>query len=527
MNWWGRVMAGFKAFQKAYVDGGAEHAEKYSEFDARRLRYAIYWAFYENSAYDNVHTYADAYKAQYGLYRYIRNIYNPAYRLTEFWVTHLNGGLLDPAAGDGTMVPSALPIQTPTTNAALRASIARLWRDSNWQERKALWARYGAGLGDVALEVVNDPVRQRVYLQVLHPGLLKDVQMDAYGHVKGYTIEEDRTPTTGTYRQRTIYREVVSRDGDDVVYETFRNDKPHDWTGQGSLWRLPYGFVPLVFTKHLDMGLPWGQPEIKPGLPKVREADDLASKLDDQIRKIIESPWLMAGVADPNDQTKRTAQGQAATTRRPQPGREEMPMYFTTDANAKAQPLVAPIDIAATSEHIHSILKDLERDFPELRTDIATASGDASGRALRVARQGASSKVIMRRPTYDNGEVRGHQMAIAIAGHHGYEGYEAFNLASYHAGQLDHSIGQRPVFAPDPLDDLEVEKEFWTVAGLADEKGYPLELFLEEKGWSKDKIARVVEARKQRQEEAMAIAASKGPQGQQPGQEPDEETEDA
>ncbi|GAG44503.1 unnamed protein product, partial [marine sediment metagenome] len=49
----------------------------------------------DQSAYRDIHTWATAYRKQYALYKYIRPIYNPSYRLGEFWKTHLFGGLLD------------------------------------------------------------------------------------------------------------------------------------------------------------------------------------------------------------------------------------------------------------------------------------------------------------------------------------------------------------------------------------------------------------------------------------------------
>ena len=89
------------------------NTEKLSiEEAARNMRYRILWAMYENSAYRNLHHWSKSYKVAYGLYRYIRAIYNPSYRLGEFWKAHLLAGKLDADAGDGEAVPSALPIIT-------------------------------------------------------------------------------------------------------------------------------------------------------------------------------------------------------------------------------------------------------------------------------------------------------------------------------------------------------------------------------------------------------------------------------
>ena len=118
-------MAAYRAFREPQLVTEPVDAEDFADFEARRLRYAIYWSFFENTAYRDIRAWSHSYKIRHGLYRYIRNIYNPAHRLGTFWQTHLMGGLLDPQAGDGEGVPSALPIETE--NEALRAAIAEVW----------------------------------------------------------------------------------------------------------------------------------------------------------------------------------------------------------------------------------------------------------------------------------------------------------------------------------------------------------------------------------------------------------------
>jgi hypothetical protein len=103
-------------------------------------------------------------------------VYSPAQRLGTFYQTHLMGGSIDPLAGDGSKTPSALPILTD--NAALRPAIARLWRDSNWQIKKNVLALQGTVNGDVGIEVVDDPIKGRVYLEVVHAGKLSEIEYD-------------------------------------------------------------------------------------------------------------------------------------------------------------------------------------------------------------------------------------------------------------------------------------------------------------------------------------------------------------
>lgn len=485
---WSSFVAGVRAFREAYFSATPLDQSDFSDVDGRRMRYDLYWSLYASTVYRDVHRWSRGFRTTYGLYKSIRPIHNPAYRLAEFYATHLLGGGLDPAAGDGQAAPSALPIVTG--NERLRPALARLWRDSRWQTNKDIWTRTGTILGDVGLEIVDDPVRKRVTKRVVHPGSLSWVETDDAGNVKAYAREEQR-PHPATPERSVTYLEEVTRAGDAVVYTTYLNGDRYDWTGMGETWRIPYGFVPLVMAQHINVGLEWGWSEYHAALAKIREVDDLASSLSDQIRKTVNPIWILAGMKA--QASSETPPGRTATAANPEPWRDEVNVRYAADPQASAKAMVAPLDIAGVSARILQIVDELERDYPELRFDRLRAAGDASGTALRIARQPAESKVVMRRAPYDEAHVRADQMAVAIGGWRGYAGYEGFSLASYAAGALDHRIGDRPVFSVDAMQRLEEDEKFWTVAKLAVDAGEPLAVFLEDQGWTEAQIARLTE----------------------------------
>ena len=485
-----RVKLGITAFREAYLTSHILDIEDWNSQDARGLRYAILWAMYEQTSYRNVHMWATAYRKQYALYKYIRPIYNPAYRLGEFWKAHIFGGLLDKKAGE----IGAIPIVTE--NEALRPAIAELWKWSKWNVKKDVLTTKGSMFGDIAIQVVDDVSRGRVYLDLMNPGIIQFIDKDPFGNIKGYTLRENRTDprsSTGT----VTYTEVVSRDGVNVVYQTFLNGELYAWpenvtrTGEAvSTWSEPYGFIPLVVIQHNDVGLEWGWSELHPVRAKTQEADDISSQVSDQIRKTIDPVWLMKGIKEPK--TGSIVLSGASTTAdsdRPAPGREELQAIWNVPKDGGAEAMVPNLDIGAVLTHLDSILKEIERDIPELAADIHTSSGDASGRALRVARQPVASKVLQRRTNYDSVLVSAHQMAIAIGGWRGYNEYASFNLDSYIRGDLDHSIAERPVFDEDPLDTIEVDAAFWSAAAIAQSAGLSLEGYLKEAGWSEERIA--------------------------------------
>jgi hypothetical protein len=503
---WSATMAAYKTFRQAYASSDQANLGNFESWEARKLRYSLLWAMYENTAYDKIHTWAISYKTQYGLYEAIRNIYNPSYRLGEFWKSHLLAGKLDPKAGDGSSVPSAIPIVTESEE--LRAAIAKVWEWSNWQVKKDVFSLWTPVMGDGIIQVIDDPQRKKVYKKVVHPSRLKEITLDAWGNVKGYVYEYSIPDPRQGKSSSATYREVCTHEsGDEVVYKTYLNEAPYAYGGMPEEWAVSYGFVPVVFLKHNDVGLDFGWSEIYPGLSKFREADDQASKLNDQIRKEVEGAWLFAGVSNPKKTPTITGQAASQTetekSENPYPGREEIKALYSTNPDAKAHSLVSNLNIADASANIQMLLEELERDFPELRVDLANATGDISGRALRLNRGPAETKVLQRRPNYDNAIVRANQMAVAIGGFRQYDAaFAGFGLESYAAGDLEHSIGERPVFAPDPADESEEDAALWNNANAAKSAGVPLAVYLELKGWSPEKIAKVTnsEEYKMRQE---------------------------
>lgn len=485
-------MTGYKAFNEKYASSDQINLTNFTDVEARRIRYSILWAMYENTAYDKIHSWSVSYKTLKGLYKYIRNIYNPSYRIGEFWKGKLLGGVLDPLAGDGTETPSALPIITD--NDKLRPAIAKIWEWSNWQIKKDIFGLWTPVLGDGVIKIVDDPQREKVYMKPIHPGSLKDIELDAFGNVKAYVLEYKRDDPRAGKSGQVTYREVAERDGETttVYFSTYLENALYAWDpDKGAEWEEDYGFIPMVVLQHNDVGLDFGWSELYPGLSKFREVDDQASKLNDQIRKLVEGAWLIAGVTAPT--AKPTTTGETPTDEKPQPGREEMKILYSTNPDAKAHSLVSQIEIEQVSNNIKDLVAEIERDYPELKVDMANASGDISGRALRINRAPAEAKVLQRRPNYDNAIVRAHQMALTIGGMRGYPEFSGITVDSFQNGELNHSIGPRPVFNNDPLDKLEEDKEFWGNAKLAKESGVPLIAYLKSQGWDEEKIKTITD----------------------------------
>jgi hypothetical protein len=447
-KWWfnfmRRITAAQKAFQKPdVITDPLDLDADWNEYGSRRNRYDIFWAFYENTVFDetqsNFHQWASEYKVRYGMYKYTRNIYNPSHRLGEFWRSHIWAGPIETLLSHFTFGDGVDEDQ-------LKEAINQIYAWSNWEIKKDIIPLYGSVMGDVGIIVVDDTEREKVFLDIVHPGNLVHVDKDIAGNVIAYQIEEERPDPRKATNQSVVYTEIAIKVDQEVEYTTLLNGSPYPWNGVTPHWTKPYGFVPMVTIQHNDVGLLWGWSEILPGQSKFREVDDVGSKLNDQIRKMVDSPWLFSGVSAPTDSptASETSLTGTAAANRPQPGREEVPIFYGPE-NASATPLVADLEIGETSSHIDTIITDIEKDYPELRliSLLNEDVGPVSGRALEAAKQPAIKKVQQRRPNYYSALIRANMMAVTIAG---FNGYNAYNLDSFDQGELDHNIMDIPIF---------------------------------------------------------------------------------
>ena len=470
---------------------GAGRAE-WDRWEARCLRYELYTALYQNNSYaETVHAWARGNKEAYGLYKHTRHLLNPAFRSVEFWASHLMGGPL----------ATALPIVSE--NPEILPSLRRLWRDSNWATGKETWTRGGAMWADAPLKVVEDPIAGRMRLEPVYPGHLKYCQFDSYHNVKNYIIQRweydprvaipaDANPLADprATMKRVLYTERCWRDGQRVTYETLLDGDPYAWNGVDSSWDRPYGFVPLVVAHHHAIGLDWGMNAFHPGLSRFREVDDLASGLSDQIRKSIRAPMLLIGVKEAGgiERGRRTGRPDGAAAGPDQSDREQLD-FLHAGIGGDAKHLTFDLNIRGVFQYIRELNADIDKNFPELLADTGNLAGAVTATAMKMLRQRASAKVRAVRPGYDAALARAHGMALAIGGSLGFPGYDGFDLGSYARGDLDHAIGDRPVFDVDAKDAIDEDAAFWAAAESAGKAGFPLALYLRRNGWSEAEIA--------------------------------------
>lgn len=466
--------------------------DDFNSVDNRVARYCFWWAMYENNAYDNVRPWAGSFKTQWSLPTNVRGCYNPFARLGNFWAQHIWIGSLDPMKQNGRVADSAIPVITK--NEAIREPLARLWRDSNWASNKDLAPRCGAVMGDFGLRVDDDPRAGKVRIMAVNPATVAWTRADYQGNIDAYIIRERRPDPRydprdpGGGRQEEVeYEERCTREGDTIYYQTFLEGEPYGWGGNPPEWEVEYGFVPLVFSPHIkplpDSCYGWSESHL--ALTKAVECDHIGSNLHSQIRKASDPRWWVSGTQPPP--TTPRVNGSAPSAANPQPREQKLPMFYGGPGSS-ATAMVFQLDIQFTSMEIQNQIANLEKDYPENRYESARATGDASAKALREVRKACEAKVHGRRAAYDHALSRAHMMALSIGGMRGYDGYEAFDIGSYAAGDLDHAIGDRTVFLLDPLDRMEeLQAKFtaWQTAKLAQ---VPDAVFMEMANFSPEMI---------------------------------------
>jgi hypothetical protein len=498
---------------RAFISGLSSTRNTWGDYPDRLLRYEVHEAIWEGSVYKTAHAWSRPLKLHSGLYDYTRSNRAPGKRVVDFWGSKTYPGVLDLDAGDGKTKPSACPIETD--HEYLRPLISQIWKDSVWQVNKDIFARLGACHGDVFLQGVDDPRRGRVYFVVREARTVYDVAKDERGNVTGYTIVEHR-PDPGWSAESVMacppwvlyVEECWKEDAETIRYRTsiVRNGQaePYDWReyeeGEamvGPEWDQPYGFVPMTHIQNRDVGKGWGWSVYQGSVDKLLEVDDVASKVHDYLRKVVDNYWFVSGA---------TA-GEVTTVGGDEDceggSRDNQGLVFGPK-DSKITAMIAPLNIADASKHLDSYDSVIIQDFPELMAE--DVSPAASGESRRVAREKVEAEVVQHRAPYDAGLVMMDKMLLSIWIKKQYPGLpDGLSDDSFRLGELDHSIGDRPVFAVSEAHRLETaQARADVVSKLVNLGGMPLPEAMRAAGYPEPDVLRVEAAQARAMDDAEA-----------------------
>lgn len=455
----------FSSWRRVYADptevtGGA--------ILSRPQWYNLLWGYYVNSAFEYIPNWGNqwsSYKQAYRLYRQMRSLYNPTSRLVDFYSGQVYPGIL---TTDGAALPhgvqSAITFSDDTP-AELVNAVAQVWRWSNWQSNKSQMIRYAAATGNTMVEIDDLVDEGKVALRVVWPGLIKSLDFDHAGNIKGYVMEYGCRDDSGLFY---TYRKEVTPDS----FKFFKNGQPHDYDGSGAEYPNPYGFVPAVWVKHRDLGSDFGAPVIHGSIGKIDELNSLASHIHDHIHRVIGAPavmWTTGDVTRIGQTAKRPASDEWAD---PEVDRDAM-FIMKGPAGGKVDSLIHELDLAGAGNGLDRLIAEIEADHPELAMyrelrAMSAVTGPAASRMMGDVVQLVAESAA----NYDLASTRLFGMAVAIGGFRANGGFWdtgksltvhqqaflPFGLDSYGDGGLDMTILPRPLIPLTQMEQIELQQ---------------------------------------------------------------------
>jgi hypothetical protein len=398
---------------------------------ARMARYYHNRNYVYNTVYNDVTRYANTFKFQEKLYKHIRGLYNPAYRLVNIETAKVIGGTIDyENFEDG-----ALQIKEADEN--LKEAIRTICQWSNMDLVKNLYVRQGASMGDSALKVVDDTEKGKVRIEVLDPRKVTDIAFDSIGNVKYIDIRyEKQDPVSGEWYE---YRECI----DSESFQTFRNGSPFDYLDMSyagtTQWDNPYGFVPVRWVQHQNVGLNFGVTSYHASRHKIDMVNDALSLLLNNVRMQVDTKFAVSKVNVPRV-------GGVPTTMSITSDRQDQAPFIEV-GDGEIKPIVFPVNVEGALALAGVQMKEIESDLPQLALQqMRNSTGDSSGIAIENLYSDATDIIGEEQGNYLFGLQRALQMAISMASYRGYEGFASYNLDSYENGSLDFDFRPKALF---------------------------------------------------------------------------------
>lgn len=443
-----------------------------------------------------------AYYAQNALYaRLARGLYeaginapamaglrNPAFRVVEFYVAALWPGQL----------PDALPIEAD--NERIIEPIQRVWTWSNWGSQKQVVARWLPMLGDVFLKVAQNAARDRVYFQLVDPAHVVDFDTDERGYLTYCRIDVPIQRRQRDLLRALTHTEVWSRDaGTFRRWEHDQGDRPVEELGapleETPLAAFGIDFVPIVHCQFRDVGEARGVGAYTLALDKIDEAARKATRLGQQLFRHNNNTWVLEATAmdkegRPLPPLKVGADGAAALgVGSVQVGGDTM---MSLPGGYSAKSVVPALDYVAMLAALNADLLELQQDLPEMAYwRIPEASGEPSGRALRLLLAPALSRADEARGNAFDALARADAMALTI----GQAAGLFTGLGTYEAGDFEHTFEEQDVIPINELEQSQADVQSWTAAKLQKDAGVTTEQVLRERGYDDQQIAEMAQQR--------------------------------
>lgn len=256
---------------------------------------------------------------------------------------------------------------------------------SKWQTQGVLYVHYGACFGLSGIKVADVRELGQIQLVPCSPEYFMLVPTSAYDPTPSMAFWLEHREVDG---EKVEYAEVITPD----LVRIFVNGKPAPMDGLEAEYPNELGFVPYVEIKHKETGDPLGEATYQMAIPLLDEVNELASYLADIIKKHAEPQWAVSG-AEASELTKSGDR-----------------VWFLP-AGAKAEPLVANVDIGGVGEFLDRIDANVKSSLPELAFDELKAKTQIATATLEIQLMELTLKIKRCRPNYDQGLIDALRMA--------------------------------------------------------------------------------------------------------------------
>lgn len=385
-----------------------------------------------------------------------------ANRSVEFFVSKLEPGT----------IPNAMPILTE--NNRIIDPIQQIWLWSNFAQNKALVIRMFSLYGDIFIKSVGDLAGKKVYHQYLEPRYVTDFSEDRRGNI--VAIRMDIPSSKGN--MKATYTEIWDLGGYRTYLHAMGSGSAENLLGSpvdfATLGELGIDFVPFAHGKFRDIGQKRGVGCFVHALDKIDEANRMVTRLHQMLFRY-NKPLLAVG-ANSMDASGRPLPAPAISGLNSSSEKEILDdTIITLPGMARLDSLVPDIKYADALAILQDMMKEIEKDLPELSYAGLREKGELSGKAVRLLLGDAIDRAIEARSNFEAALIKADKHALTLGANVG-----AFsNVGNYDAGDFDHSFQERDVI---PLDESEKADTFKTLR----DAGVPLSLAAKLAGYSEE-----------------------------------------
>jgi hypothetical protein len=364
--------------------------------------YALWDSYYSNTVFNSLDDggYRDEINRRLGGASAVDldGLYNPVRSVVNLY-QHVFAG----AFGDEIMIEPQ-----EQADQRLVTAVQSIWKTSNLTIQKTNLCRMAARLGCVGLRIVADEQRQRVYLKIEHPRIIRDVELDVRGNVQSIQLEYDVTTGLAEEAQTITIREELTRE----YFKAWRMSNGHAIapfdtlnmidSGPNSVMPNALGVVPYVLLFHdLDTDDKFGVNAFNHVLPALNRVNSLLSHIDIQVHRTVRAKWLVAASGpapqefDLGDMTIAYVDMRSGTT---------PPMM---------QAMIANLSLADAVTQTKLQLELLEDTLPELKATNGKYLSGQSGETIAQLRKPARDLLVLARTNYEDALIRAQQIAVS------------------------------------------------------------------------------------------------------------------